>query len=347
MMEVHMSKKAQFLVLLMSVLSPILGAAADKYTQTNNLPPRLQWDNNSGYCGEVSLINAGLYYGQYLSQYDVRAIICKGAPQDKAELTIGTNDQYAAAQLHLNAVEWNTTAEQNTDDFLAWVKQHTVQGHPVAIGIYMNEYRFYGNTDPKAGDPDYDHIVTVTGVGSNQSLSNPDYFGDDILYFSDHGLWSRDQNPPYHFNYTFDEFQADRIQANAHYGAIYSLSNDASNYGVAITGVMDLNGDTLPVRLDTSINYETPEIQQGSSIRPHPMPVQLTITVSGLEPGLVYNLYRYDTLASVPNSDFNAHASDAYQSWQIKISSGTSYVMTQEIQSDETAVYRAVRATAP
>ena len=343
-----MSKKARYLVLLMSVLSPIWGAAsADKYSQMNDLPPRLQWDNNSGYCGEVSLINAGLYYGQYLSQYDVRAIVCQGAPQDKAELTIGTNDQYAAQQLHLNAVEWNTVAEQNTDDFLKWVKQHTLAGHPVAIGIYMNEYRFYGNKNPKAGDPDYDHIVTVTGIGSNNPLSNPDYFSDDILYFSDHGLWDRTQTPPYHFSYTFDDFQADRIQANAHDGAVYSLPNNASNYGVAITGVMDLNGDTLPVRLDTSINYEKPEIQEGSSIRPPSIPVQLTITVSGLEPGVIYNLYWYDNLASVPNSEFNKNALDAYRCWQIQIQSGNSYVMTQKIQSDEIAVFRAVQATAP
>jgi hypothetical protein len=46
----------------------------DLNTWTNNIPPRLQWEANFGYCGEVSLISAGLYYGQYLSQYDARAI---------------------------------------------------------------------------------------------------------------------------------------------------------------------------------------------------------------------------------------------------------------------------------
>ena len=32
----------------------------------NPIPPRLQWNENNGYCGEMSFISAGLYYGQYL-----------------------------------------------------------------------------------------------------------------------------------------------------------------------------------------------------------------------------------------------------------------------------------------
>ncbi len=32
-----------------------------------DIPPRFQWNANNGYCGEVSFISAGLYYGQYCS----------------------------------------------------------------------------------------------------------------------------------------------------------------------------------------------------------------------------------------------------------------------------------------
>jgi len=42
-----------------------------------------QWDANYGYCGEVSLISAGLYYGQYISQYDARALASPNVPQIK------------------------------------------------------------------------------------------------------------------------------------------------------------------------------------------------------------------------------------------------------------------------
>ena len=312
----------------------------------NDIPPRFQWDNNSGYCGEVSFISAGLYYGQYMSQYDARAATGKNAKQNNTQLLIGQNDIYAATQMHLKAVEYNTDGETDTDQFLAWVKQYVLQGYPVAIGIYTNEYLFYTDTNPNAGDPVYDHIVPVIGIGSNHPLSDYGYYGDDIIYLSDNGLWGNSKNPPYNFSYSFNDFQANRQQANAENRQIYSLDDNAQNYGVAITGVMDLNGDTLPVLVSTNVNYEKPQIINGSNTRPPAMPLELTITVSGLEPGVEYNLYRYNVLSKVPDSDFNASAANAFQSWRIEISSGSDSVVNQQIQSDEIAVYRAVRASA-
>jgi len=315
---------------------------ADANSCKNNIPPRLQWVNNNGYCGEVSLISAGLYYGQYISQYDIRAIAGKNAPQNKTQLLIGGNDSYAATQLHLNSIEWDTDDEEDTDDFLAWVKQNVAKGYPVAIGVYMNQYLFHDNPDPTAGDSDYDHIVPVIGIDSNYPLTDPNYYSDDVLHFSDNGVWMSD-NPPYLFSYGFDEFQASRKDANAKDGEIYSVSDDASNYGIAITGVMDLNGDTLPVRISTNYNFETPDIANGSK-RPLPTPLVLTITISGLQPNVVYNLYRYNTIDSVPNSNFNA--SKALEHWQFT-ASGSTHVMIERINSNEIAIYRAVKATAP
>ena len=34
----------------------------------NAIPARVQWNENNGYCGATSIISAGLYYGQYVSQ---------------------------------------------------------------------------------------------------------------------------------------------------------------------------------------------------------------------------------------------------------------------------------------
>ena len=319
----------------------------DKYTLKNDLPPRFEWDNNDGYCGEVSLISAGLYYGQYISQYDVRALISRGAPQNKCQLLVGINDHLAISKLHLNSITWNTVAEQDTDQFVAWIKQMVVKGYPVSIGVYMNQYRFNGDTNPHAGDPDYDHIVPVIEVASNSPLTNPHYFSDDIIYFSDNGLWGKSSHPPYFFQYGADDFQATRVEANAKDGNIFSLPNTASNYGTAITGIVDLNGDTLPVRVDTNVNYEKPVIKDGSNKRPSPMPLALKITISKLEPGVLYHLYRYNTLSSVPASYFNAHASSAYKSWQFSIDSGSTYTLKEVIQSDEIAIYRAVKSSAP
>jgi hypothetical protein len=302
-----------------------------------SIPPRLQWMANYGYCGETSLISAGLYYGQYVSQYTARAIASAGTPQNRrgSQLLLGVNDTSAAKKMHLNAVEWNTAAERSTRAFLAWVKANVTLGYPVTIGVYTNEYLFYGKTNPRAGDPSYDHIVPVTGAAN------------DALTFSDNGLWSPTGDPKYSFTYPFDSFARTRQEANAKNAPVYSIANDGRNYGIAITGVTDLSHETLPVRLATDVNYERPGIRNGSSTRPTPMPLLLTITVSNLQPGTKYVLYRYNRFADVPDDRFNAQASKAAQRLPFQISAGASFATTQRIMSDRVAVYRAVAASAP
>lgn len=329
-------------ILLASTLSLTLFAN----TQRNDIPARLQWFENGGYCGEMSLISAGLYYGQYISQYDVRAISSKDGSQTHDELLIGVNDIKAVEKLHLTYEEWNTDGEENTDQFLIWLKQKVVAGNPVAFGVYANQYLFYGNTDPLAGDSDYDHIVTAMYMSSNRPLTDPSYYESDSLGFNDNGYWQHRTTPVYFFEYGFDEIQDDRKGANDPDGSIYSLSNDASNYGIAITGIVDKDGDTLPVRIETNYPYENPPIAEGSNVRPSPMLLTLTVTVSNLTPNKTYVLYRYNQLESVPDSKFNANAMAAHEKW-IFTPDGPTYVHTQEISSDEIAIYRCVKATAP
>lgn len=316
--------------------------------QKNDIGSRLQWMHNSGYCGETSLISAGLYYGQYISQYDVRALVTKAGDQISGSLLLGVNDTVAAQKLHLKYEEWDYDSEQNTDQFLVWLKQNVVNGYPVALAVYANQTLFDTGS---AGDPDYDHIVSVTTLTSNHPLNDPTYYGDDQVGFSDNGLWENQNTPVYYFNYSFDPFQASRSDANKPTAATYSLpictsTNSIANYAIAIQGVADLNGDTLPVRIETDYNFENPPIDMNSNTRPASMPINLTVTVSNLEPLVPYNLYRYNNLASVPESEFNAHASQAYEkrSFQVR---GTSFTVVDTIQSSDIAVYRCVRASAP
>jgi hypothetical protein len=44
-------------------------AVWSQYSNTINVANRLQWDANYGYCGETSLLQCGLFFGQYVSQY--------------------------------------------------------------------------------------------------------------------------------------------------------------------------------------------------------------------------------------------------------------------------------------
>ena len=324
--------------------------APTTYTAGSKLPSRIQWDANYGYCGEVSFISAGLNYGQYISQYDARAIASKNARQslESSQLLLGVNDVATAKAMHLTAMAFNTAQQPTSTAFLSWVKSNVTAGYPVVIGVFMNQSRFYGTTNLNAGDTEYDHIVAVTSVTSTHPLTGPTtYYADDVLTFNDNGEWTGTNGQPQNaFSYSFGSFAATRQRANAKTAAVYSLKNGA-DYGIAITGIIDLSRETVPVRLTTSTNAETPAMVNGSNTRPAAKPVTLTITVSNLKPGTTYTLYRYNSMANVPDSNINANAAKAAQKWTITIPSGSTYTMTQTINSNETAVYRAVPAGAP
>jgi hypothetical protein len=309
---------------------------AGEQWKRNDIPPRYQWNHNYGYCGEVSMISAGLYYGQYLSQYDARAA-ASHAPQSRyrSQLLLGVNAMRAASRMHLAAVRWDNPSRDESAQFLAWVKEHVMQGEPVAIGIYMNQFRFYHNRDPWAGSPQYDHIVPVIGVSSDQ------------IMFSDNGEWGSLHHAQYFFTYRLKDFAKTRPEANAPNGPIYSLASKARDFGIAVSGVIDQDHETVPVRVATNLNYELPQIAEGSNQRPRPEPLVLTVTVSGMKDGATYNLYRYDRLNAIPNSAFNANAADAEQKWAITAGPSGRFVVKEKIMSDEVAAYRAVPTDAP
>lgn len=311
----------------------------------NDLPPRLQWNANGGYCGEVSMIQAGLYYGQYLSQYTVRSVALQGAPQTSGELLLGVNDHYTARQLHLRSEEWDTDQETDTKDFLLWVKQQVLSGHPVSIGVYMNQSIFHPGTG-RVGDPDYDHIVTVFQIDTTHPLNDPAYYADDVLYFDDHGLYKERGEPrPYVFKAAFSAFQKSRHEANNPSSSLYSLSNDASNYGLAVFGVMDEDGETVPVRVSTNLNSELPEMEENQETPPPAGPLTVTVAVSELDPAQSYVLYRYDAIEKVPNSGFNKKKDRALRSWEI--AGVKEYHIQEDILSNEVAIYRAVKLQNP
>jgi hypothetical protein len=326
-----------------------------EYIHINDIPPRYQWEHNAGYCGEVSLISAGLYYGQYLSQYDVREIICGKGKQKNCEMLLGDNASAGAESLRLKH-EKKTT--KNSKDFLKWVKNHVLQGHPVIIGVMNNENLLYGKTNPSAGQPDYDHIVPVIGIGSNEPFST-DYKASDVILFSDNGLVTNGPNParpkngtvPYYYDYSFEHFVGDRQQANKsdghHYTLIdlpqYDQGDNINNYGIAILGI-DGEQETLPVRVSTNLNYEAPYIRSKSNKRPRPMSLTLTVKVSKLVAGAKYYLYQYDNEMDVPRSDFNKNSKLYKKRTEIKLSSGSEFSMSLDITSNEKVFFRCVKA---
>lgn len=325
-----------------------LPSALPGASMTLPIGPRLQWNANYGYCGEVSFISAGLYYGQYCSQFTARALASPGVLQSRqnSQLLLGVNDVKAAAAMHLAATPWKAARGNTSKDFLNWVSAQILAGHPVAMGVYMNQYLFYRTT---AGDPDYDHIVPVVAVSDIDLSSNgtPIYDAASTLTLGDNGLWSLAANPPSLFEYVYGEFQLSRPQANLQSSPIYSVPASVTNYGIAFTGVLDLNKDTVPVRVTTDVNSELPAIKNGATIAPAPSRVNLTITVTVPDQNVEYNVYRYNDFKNVPDSKFNASVAKSATHWRIPRNAGPTYVIKLAILSNETAVFRAVRATAP
>jgi hypothetical protein len=247
--------------------------------------------------------------------------------------------------MHLDMTLWNGAGSTH---FLSWIKRNVVAGKPVIIGVFTNAYLFEGYSSPSTGYGEYDHIVPVHTITSRHPLSDTTVYPDDTLTFSDNGLYGDDtpEGSPYDFRYSFGVFPRTRAQANAPGGPIYSLPSNTPNYGVVITGVRDAFKETVPVAIKTGVNYEWPEMVDGTNARPAPRDVTLTITISGLKPGIDYKLYRYNSMAAIPNGSFNSNAAKASHVWPINISSGSTYTLTQTISSNQTVAYRAVPASA-
>ncbi|MCW5890106.1 MAG: hypothetical protein KIT14_06090 [bacterium] len=319
-----------------------------RFAQGLDIPPRQQWNANSGYCGETSFLSAGLYFGQYTSQWTARAIASPGVAQSNpdSQLLLGVNDVAAARAMRLETVTFYDRTQRTVPSFFAWVKSNLLRGRPVIVGV-LNNVRILG--EPLPGYRTYDHIVPVIGVGSGRSLARhaDRAFASDVLTFSDNGLFGAPgQTTPFVFSYRLWRLPKSRRAANRSDGAVYSLRDRPPNYAVAVTGVADLDGVTIPVRLTSDRDGE-PEIPDPSDVPPAPVPITLTATVTIPDPSVGYRLYRYADFADVPAARFNASAALAAESWTIPPGGGAELVVRIPTMSDATVVLRAVPASAP
>lgn len=132
-----------------------------------------------------------MYYGQYVSQYDARALASPGVAQnlESSQLLIGVNDVATAARMLLAATAWTPQRSPDPAPFLAWVKGNVARGYPDVAGLYTNNYKFDGNPSPNAGNSEYDHIVT--GMPSRATFTNPaTCLAEDRITIEDHGIWA-------------------------------------------------------------------------------------------------------------------------------------------------------------
>jgi hypothetical protein len=190
--------------------------------------PFYQWENNNGYCGEVSLMEAGLANGQWVSQYNTR-LVCGGFFGPEADAA-GESLQQAGidprksgptgnlnAQLLVETPYQGLTGPYDYD----WAKRCATNAglellqYPSNSGFQMPNsglagYRdfmswikaqviaghrvAFGILDNGGSDPQYDHIVTVIKIGTNHAPNDPGYYPDDVIYFDDHGGYTLKRN---------------------------------------------------------------------------------------------------------------------------------------------------------
>lgn len=320
---------------------------------------RVQWLGNDGYCGEVSLISAGLYYGQYLSQYDARVLANRNFYSKDLQLVqiligyfgrkdVSNNIVSAAEHMHFNYQQFNNShpEHQTSREFLLWIKRHLITLHPIIIGVYENS-SIFGQKHP---DPAYDHIVPVFGFHSEHLLNEIPirYYPEDKILIHDNYLYTGEgYSPKSCYQYFLGPWQKTRQQANSQEGTIYSLSdnqNHLGNFGLAITGVKARGVTLLPVRLYTKPVSESPAIKDHSNIRPKAEQISLTIQISKLQPNTDYILYKYINFKDLPiDDDFSKLKGNPSKKCIIRIASGHQFTMHEVIDSNTMAIYRAMR----
>jgi hypothetical protein len=276
------------------------------------LHPFYQWENNYGYCGEVSMIEAGLNNGQWMSQFNARLICGTGLSQSgptgacsvhggqtnyNAQLLIespgtgvsGPNTYADAAMCLSNSRLAATTYDYSGqasgmagyEQYMSWVKQQVIAGNQVTMAILLN-----GGSSSQ-----YDHEVAVIKIGTNHSPADPTYYPDDVLYFDDHGVYTLSgkkftSNPaippgagsnttectPFVYGYSFSSLANTRAGANKSGAQGYSIIIPGDRTIKTYTGASGY--DTVSITGPHNYGFSVSGPEDPTSVT---LPVALTI----------------------------------------------------------------------
>ncbi|CAF4309248.1 unnamed protein product, partial [Adineta steineri] len=222
----------------------------------------------------------GLYYGAWISQKLVRDInhgeyiLHKLSPDDRRDPT------HTLSVLHFTYEEWDwkNSPQPQFDDYCSWMKKCIIEGYPVIFVVYL----LYSHFEY------YDHIMPAIGVrfrDENEYDSN-----DTLIYqnlFHDKQI-ERKMNDK--------DLAATRKTCRKHcgQGGCIPLNVD---YGIAVTGIVDEDRVTLPVRLSVSA-WNEPNLHP--AYNENPIEMDGNVTVRDLIVGKLYVLLRYSSYEYVP-----------------------------------------------
>ena len=329
---------------------------------------RQQWLTNYGYCGETSFIASALYYGMYMSQYDVRRLTSMSNTQSKQtdQVLPGENSEVAAAKLFGFTYEkWSTsslyttgTADPTTlnTNFISWVNGHTSSGHPIVSVVYENADLAVNRT----GSKEYDHIVSIVDSTLASITLCDNGIVDATGMQMDSAILPTPSQPPYFFQYTYPSpVVRNRTDSLAMLGgnnpySFYSIPS-GERFGIALTGINSSEPNLVRMQiLTTDQEPETQPVVALTEARPTPVPINLTLRFYGVDTTLTYNLYRYKDPMMVPTSNYNSFYTTNSSNPNVIVEeaafkpSSSPYTLprTIQIQSNEIAIYRCVPVTA-
>jgi len=269
-------------------------------------PPRLQWVEEGGYCGETAIQTLALRFGLWVSQAEVRRLA-------GGEVLLGVNEARALRQLHLGFSGRQPAGRPRPRlrAFLAWLRRNLLQGRPCLVGVYV-----LGGTHTE-----YDHIVPVVAVRPGR-VEAEDLFAFHSL-FSLEPVWKR-----------AGDLGVDRGHCTTGLVAGGNLP-DESLYGVAVRGFVDGQGRGVAVRLAVD-RPDEPDPYRGEA----PCALKARLSLSGLRAGRRFLIQRLDIPAQ------GAWPGTGYRTCVSFVATGAteSWLDPEPIRSDGTTRYRCLPA---
>jgi hypothetical protein len=267
--------------------------------------PGQQWNINGGFCGAWSTQQACLAHGAWISQDLVRKAnrkqnIPHGMHGDTTEgfEVMPSNVAYTAKNLKLTYEEWDyTQPSPQAAAYKKFLKNHLSKGHPVVWfplckGDGLDCYS--PSACPNGGM--CSHVEPIFGIFSDHSLDDETAYDDDwILHASDQDLMPYYRKMSSLEDSTSMNGNCARAQPGFGRNEMYPCFDEKVTYGLAVTG-LDVKG-TLPVSLQVDITSEPNVRSWGRATEIHG-----TVSVSGLESGKKYKLYRYSSTESLPSA---------------------------------------------
>jgi len=243
------------------------------------IPPRLQWENGHGYCGETSIQAIALYHGVWISQQIVRNVA-------GGELLVGINSDKALETLKFDfeSWDWNNEPTPQYKTFMPWMKKHLQNKTPIVFATFLAD---------DEDSPDYDHIEPAIGIKINDIRKEGFDPEDELIFYND---FDKKQ-----IKRPFKDLHSSREGCKSDLDDGGCIPNDY-DYGVAIKGILDKQKITKPVQLVVS-HWDEPNVSEGKA----PRQMNALVIVSDLLKGQKYSLLRFEDYNKVPTEGTCSH----------------------------------------